>query len=182
MKTRTRCRLGLVQLLARRFSRSERGVTAIEFAILGPVFFLLIGATLETALVFFAGHTLDSAVHDGSRLIRTGQAQHMSATDYRDGICARTYSLFDCDQLQVSVSGMSSFSNYTPASPIDPDTGNWLVATQFEDSARNGRAIVLVEAYYKWPVFFNIPGLSMGETADGRRLLATAKAFYNEPF
>ncbi|MAN75761.1 MAG: hypothetical protein CML24_00830 [Rhizobiales bacterium] len=42
----------LVRGLAQRFVRCNRGVTAVEFAVVGPVFFAFIGATLETALAF----------------------------------------------------------------------------------------------------------------------------------
>lgn len=181
MNHRAHAKTGLIRLLLRRFRRSERGVTAIEFAILGPVFFALIGATLETALVFFAGHTLDSAVHDSSRLIRTGQIQGSGfEQSYRSAVCGRMYNMFDCDALQISVTNLGNFSHYEPSSPIDENTGEWLLVPRFDSVW--GNDVVLVEAYYKWPTIFNIPGLALNATADGRRLLATARVFRNEPF
>ena len=53
----------------RRFARDERGVTAVEFGILGLPFFTIIFAILETTMVFLAGQVLDGAVEDASRLI-----------------------------------------------------------------------------------------------------------------
>lgn len=174
--------LGFLGLLARRFRRDEQGVTAIEFAVLGPIFFALIGASMETALVFFASQALDSAVHDSSRLIRTGQVQQqaMTAAQYRARICDQLYGMFDCEQVQVSVREIPSFSNFQTSDPIDPDSGEWTIETRFQPGT--GASVVLVEAYYKWPTVLNIPGLMQGVTADGKRLLGAARVFRNEPF
>src|SRR5690606_36014541 len=92
----------LVRLIGR-FLRADRGVTLVEFAVVGPVFFAIIGATLETALAFFAGYALDAAVIDTSRLIRTGQPNYIStisADNYRAAVCGQLYGIFDCEELR----------------------------------------------------------------------------------
>ena len=38
----------------RRFRRNRRGSAAVEFALVAPVFFALLFAIIETAIVFFA--------------------------------------------------------------------------------------------------------------------------------
>ncbi len=63
-----------------RFRRDEKGVTAVEFGLLSLPFFAIIGAILETSLIFMASQILDSAVNDSARLIRTGQAQAANFT------------------------------------------------------------------------------------------------------
>lgn len=167
--------------LARRFSRSDRGVTAIEFAIVGPIFFAIIGATIETALAFFAGYALDAAVIDTSRLIRTGQSVYVSSADnYRGAVCGQLYGIFDCDQLRISVRHISDFGAFDMSDPLDPASGDWTMAETFQ----NARPLetMVIEAYYKWPTFFNIPGINAGQTADGKRLLAATHVFRTEPF
>ena len=59
----------------RAFARREDGAAAVEFAIVVAPFLAMLFAILETALVFFAGQTLETAVSDSARLILTGQAQ-----------------------------------------------------------------------------------------------------------
>ena len=59
----------------RRFARRQDGAAAVEFAFIAVPFLALLFAILETALVFFAGQSLESAVADTGRLIMTGQAQ-----------------------------------------------------------------------------------------------------------
>ena len=60
--------------LSMRFVRRDDGATVIEFAIVIMPFLALLFAILETALVFFAGQVLETAVTDASRLVMTGQA------------------------------------------------------------------------------------------------------------
>ena len=60
---------------AQRFVRHQRGSAAIEFGFVAIPFLALTFAIIETALVFFAGQTLEAAAASASRLIMTGQAQ-----------------------------------------------------------------------------------------------------------
>src|SRR5665213_2828535 len=84
--------------LLRGLARDQRGVTVVEIALLAVPFFLLIGAILETAVIFLASQILDGAVQDSGRLIRTGQAQSNSPAaytpaDFQNAICSRLFGL-----------------------------------------------------------------------------------------
>ena len=61
-------------------------------------FLALMFAIMETAIVFFASQTLETAVADSARLIMTGQAQHSSFTQaqFKSAVCAKILGLFDC--------------------------------------------------------------------------------------
>src|SRR6187402_1232015 len=78
-------RLHRVKLLrigtVRRFARGEDGIAAVEFGIVAAPFLALMFAIMETALVFFASQTLETAVADSSRLIMTGQVQTGNFTE-----------------------------------------------------------------------------------------------------
>ncbi|MDP1729957.1 MAG: pilus assembly protein [Devosia sp.] len=172
----------------RRFARDDRAATAIEFGILALPFFTLIFATLETAMVFFAGQVLDSAVNDSSRLIRTGQAQAggYDANAYRAAICTRLYGMFDCNdhnKLRIKVSVVSSFSTANPAPPITCNPSNtacsWTVVQSYTPGTNS--SVVMVEAYYKWPTMISLPGFDLATMPDGTRLLAAVRLFQNEP-
>src|SRR6185312_8641372 len=91
------CRL-LPSRLARRFVRQQDGAVAVEFSLVAIPFLGLTFAILETALVFFAGQTLETAVTDSARLIMTGQAQDKAWTkdDFKTEVCGRIHGLFDC--------------------------------------------------------------------------------------
>jgi len=82
----------------RRFAKGEDGIAAVEFGIVAAPFLALMFAIMETAIVFFANQTLETAVADSSRLIMTGQAQSGGFTQqqFKDAVCARILGLFDC--------------------------------------------------------------------------------------
>ena len=172
----------------RAFRRDERGATAVELALLAIPFFALVGAILQTALVFLASQILDGAVQDSSRLIRTGQEQNITppptdaAATYQAAICDRLFNLFDCTQLHVTVNVITDFASATVASsPLDPtDPSKWTLAPAYDPGT--GSSIVMVQAYYKWPTFFNFAGFNFATSSDGTRLLGAVRVFANEPF
>ena len=81
----------------RRFARQQSGSAAVEFGLIALPFFALLFAILETAIIFFAGQALETAVVDSGRLIMTGQAQ-LKGWDqgaFKNAVCAKIYGLFD---------------------------------------------------------------------------------------
>src|SRR6185436_18855065 len=82
----------------RRFARRSEGVAAVEFGMVAAPFLALMFAIMETALVFFASQTLETAVAVSSRLIMTGQAQSQSldAGAFKNSVCSKIGGLFDC--------------------------------------------------------------------------------------
>ena len=171
------------QLLARRFARDQRGVTLIEFGILAPIFFALIGATLETAFVFLASEVLDSAVQDSTRKILTGQAQteKLDAAGFNALICGSLYGLFDCSKLKVKVDVITDFKSASVPPPIDPaHPEKWTIVTSYDPGKAS--EIIRVQAYYKWPTIVNFGGVNPSISSDGTVLLSAIRVFKNEPF
>ncbi|WP_224705601.1 TadE/TadG family type IV pilus assembly protein [Devosia aquimaris] len=170
----------------RGFRRDQSGATAVEMGLLALPFFMIVGAILETSVVFLASQFLDSAVADTSRLVRTGVAKTtMSNTaDFRNAICDRLYGLFpDCSGLHIEVKTISDFASATISPPIDYSCTSecgWTRSEQY--GAGTGSSIMLVEVYYKWPIILNLGGLSLANLPDGKRLLSAATVFRNEPY
>src|SRR3569833_1600719 len=52
---------------------ANKGSAAIEFAMVAPVFFVLLMGTIEAGVNFFGQSVLQNAVNDTARLVRTGQ-------------------------------------------------------------------------------------------------------------
>lgn len=168
------------------FFKDERGVTAIEFGILAVPFFVIIAAILQTSLVFLASQILDSAVQDAARMIRTGQAQlqdpPVDADQFRQEICDGLYGMFNCDNLQISVTTVKDFASASIGSPInttDP-TAPWTLKQQYCPGV--GKSVVMVQAYYKWPVPIHFAGFNLQSSPDGTHLMGAVRVFMNEPF
>lgn len=168
----------------RRLRRDEDGSAAIEFGIVALPFFMLLLAIMETALVFLAGQTLETAVADSARLIMTGQAQSQGfdKDKFKAEVCKRIYALFDCaNGIHVNVKKFPSFSAVNLPSPIDPDTGEFTPANFGYDQGGAGD-IVAVQIFYEWPVYLSLYGFNLADLPNNKRLLAATVAFRNEPF
>jgi Flp pilus assembly pilin Flp len=155
----------------RRFTRDEKGATAVEFAMVALPFLGAMFVILETALVFLAGQVLETAVADGARLVMTGQAQTGSVTpeDFKKKICDGGYGLFTCETLQVETKSYKSFSSADMSqTPVNGFGGP--------------NCVVIVRASYNWPIFTNPLGLHLADTPDGARKIVATAAFRNEPY
>jgi Flp pilus assembly protein TadG len=168
--------------LARHFVRQQDGAAAVEFALVALPFLALTFAILETALVFFAGQTLETAVTDSGRLIMTGQAQTagFSKDDFKTQVCARIYGLFDCaGGIYVDVKTYTSFADISNAPPVNNgqlDTANMNYAPGDVGD------IVTVTLYYQWPIYVSLLGNNLANLNGNKRLLVATSVFRNEPY
>jgi Flp pilus assembly protein TadG len=165
-----------------RFRRAKKGSAAVEFAMLAIPFFLLLYAVIDTSLVYFATQTLENGVSTAARQIRTGQAQaaNMTQQQFRTMICNQITMLLACDaHLGIDVRKFTSFGNVAVPAALDANgnlTGNY----QFNMGAAGD--IVVVRAFYAWPVLTPNFGQSLVNMSNNSRLLTAAMAFKNEPF
>ena len=168
--------------LVRRFVRQEDGSAAVEFGMVALPFLGLTFAILETALVFFAGQTLETAVTDSSRLIMTGQAQTSgwSKDDFKTAVCNHIYGLFDCaNGIYVDVKTYTSFAAITNAPPI---TNGQFDPTNLNYSPGGVGAIEVVTLYYQWPIYVSLLGNNLSNLNGNNRLLIATAVFRNEPY
>jgi Flp pilus assembly protein TadG len=165
-------------------ARDDQGVTVVEFALLAPIFFTMIFAILETAMVFFASQVLDSAVEDASRKIRTGEAQTagFQMTDFRSLLCDSTFGLFDCAQIRLNVRNIGSFAaaNEPVVQNCTEIACSWTLEELFLPGV--GREVVQVRAFYRWPLVITLPYFNLKNQPDNYRLIAGTRVFRNEPF
>ena len=166
----------------RRFARGDDGIAAVEFGIVAAPFLALMFAIMETAIVFFASQTLETAVADSARLIMTGQAQQSSFTQaqFKTAVCAKILGLFDCaGGIKIDVKTYTSFSSISNAKPID---ANGKLLTNFGYTPGNPGDIVVVRLMYEWPIYVSLLGFSLNDMAGNKRLIIATAAFRNEPY
>jgi Flp pilus assembly protein TadG len=85
--------------LALRFRKSTSGVTAIEFAMLVPLFMLVLGVIMETGIMMFTEYVLQTSVQEAARLVRTGQAQEAkySSDTFKTKVCNIAKLIMACE-------------------------------------------------------------------------------------
>ena len=164
--------------------RGERGVTMVEFAIVIVPFFLLLFGTLELGFILWGTYDLENATHDAARQIRTGEVQSgaTSPDQFRDRICNHVSLLPNCaNELRVDVRSYPSMSAMQ-SNPPEPLDGEGDLQDSFTWNTGGPSSIVLVSAFYPWPLFNLTTSLAMSNMTNGDRLLRTSVAFRNEPW
>ena len=170
-----------------RFWHRENGVSAIEFAIVGPIHLALMLSILEIGLICTRISLLENAMAKASKFIYTGAAAG-------DIVTRADLENFICDQIGVFVvacednisldlvpitdlqtTAVTAMECRDAAVDIEP-------AVQFEPGV--GSSIVLMRVCITADVF--VPGmgygLAMTKTENNRYQIISTTAFVNEPF
>lgn len=169
-------------LFLSRFRRNKGGMAAVEFAMVILPFFVMLFAILDTALVFFASTTLENGINGAARRIRTGQAQanNMTQQQFRTLVCNEISGLLDCDaRLALDVRRFTGWGSVNLPAALDANgnlTGNFI----FDPGGPSD--VVVVRAFYSWPILTPSMQGSLSNMSGNHRLLTASIAFRNEPF
>lgn len=181
----------------RRFRGNRGGSAAVEFALVAPIFFGLLFAIIETAIMFFASQALETVTQSSARVILTGQAQAKNGSvaacqtvpntvsactqaTFKAYVCTQIPALFDCDKLYVDVQNYSnSFASVTLSSHV---TGGNFDGSDMKYNAGAANEVVVVRMFYQWPMIVTGLGYNISNLSGNKRLLVATAAFQNEPF
>lgn len=165
---------------ARRFVRRQDGAAAVEFGLIMLPFLTLMFVMIETAMVFFAGQTLETAAADSARLIRTGQAdaRKLDQDTFKKDVCARIKALFDCaNGMYVDVKKYDNFGSISNAVTYD---ASGKPVTSYQPG--NPGDIVVVRLIYQWPITIPLVQSYLADPSAKTRMLVATAAFRNEPY
>jgi Flp pilus assembly protein TadG len=168
--------------ILRRFRRNKKGAAAVEFALVAPMFFAVLFAIIEMALVFFASQILETVTQDASRLIMTGQAQSAAFTQaqFKNAVCAKLVTMFDCvNGVSIDVQSYTQFSTVDVSDPIDAGK-NFVPPNNYLPGGPGD--IVVVRLFYKWPLYVTGLGFNIANVGSNHKLLTATAAFQNEPY
>lgn len=178
--------------------RHKGGSVAVEFAMLAPAYFLIIIGVMESSLMMFAQHVLESASANASRVGKTG---YVAATETRqqtimDTITRLAGFIMDPSKIVITSETYKSFSAIgTGESFIDANgNGQWDPGENYTDSNGNGSYdsdvgtaglgnagdIVVYTITYPWPVM--TPMMSDLIGTGGILNLTSRVVVKNEPY
>ena len=175
----------------RRYLKNKEGTAAIEFAILAIPFFMLLFAVLELAIVFFINSTLNHAVSEAGRQIRTGNFQDCGTQDnFKKLVCENMSGLGNCQKrLRIDVVTGNNFGSVTlpeppeppEPDPTDPNATDDILNGEWINTTANAPVVIRGLYYHKLvlpPQFTRLENIE----GKGIRLLYATTAFRNEPF
>ncbi|MFH1158634.1 MAG: TadE/TadG family type IV pilus assembly protein [Pseudomonadota bacterium] len=162
----------------------DKGTAAIEFALVGLPFIVMLIGIVEVSLYFASGVVLEGAANDAARMIRTGQVQ--AAADplqtFTDKLCDRVGLLISCINLQYEVLAVpdNSFASAAALTPTFDEDGD-LVSGGFTPSGSSDA--VLVRIVYRYEFLTPLLGgmMSRDPTTNLATLMSTV-VLRNEPY
>ncbi|THF55730.1 TadE/TadG family type IV pilus assembly protein [Ollibium composti] len=182
-----------------RFAQDRRGVTAIEFGLLGSAFFALVFVILESCVSFASQEVMVNATDTVARQLRTGQVKKADATEdwVKQQICNQLSLLAANNCLGRIHVDLRTFTTFHDAAELG-----------FEIAKKNGRDGVqltkladgqkvddefkflpgtsmtknMLRVFYEWPVMTDYMALQLSNLNDTDTLHFASAIWQNEPF
>lgn len=140
--------------LVRRFRQDDDGATAVEFAIIGIPFFLLVFSIIESAIFFFANQYLETSVDNVARLFRTGQLDNTTTeAAFKQTLCDEIAVMFDCNKILTDVQVAHTFEDLED--PPLPDANGNFDKNDYGYQPPGPVQVLQITATYQWPVITN---------------------------
>lgn len=160
--------------------RKDDGASAIEFAIVAPVFFFLVFSIIESSMFMLHQHSLRYIVFESTRDIQTGEIQRATSPSeaFKTAYCSHTPAFVDCNNIQFDVRAFSTVSAVSLQKPQFDEDG---LATNFNFNPGRQEQITMVTAAMRYR--FNTPVLKKVFQPDGKPVLMVGYSIAkNEPF
>jgi len=160
--------------MGRKFIQDRHGVTALEFAIVGPAFLLLILGILELGVEMTTQMLLDHSLDVAARQVQIGNITN--SADFVTSVCGNfsvLASRCSSSNLQVYATSGSSFSSLAAATMSNGKLSSTAYSTGTAGSD------VLIEVMYNRPYLVGMLASVTGKTTNP---LLSSIAFQSEPF
>lgn len=167
-----------------RLHSARDGATAVEFALIAPVFLAVLFAILEVAFFLVAQQTLQTAAASAGRLIMTGQAQNsgMTQSQFAAAVCPMVTALINCNNLMINVQNYSSFIGAGASAPTLTYNAQGQVTNNWSFNPGVPGDVVVVQLIYQAPVISGPLGFTLANLTNGTALMMGVTAFRVEPY
>lgn len=169
--------------LMRKWAKDKEGQTAVEFALVGIPFVLMIVGTIEMALMFTAQSVLQEATFTAARLIRTGQIQQSGGNQqemFRDAVCDFAAALIPCGRIQFQVEPVPSFGDADDMAGAEFDDDGNLEDQGFDPGGVSD--IVLIRVAYNYPIVTPLMQPMLTNNGGSTRNMISTIVLQNEPY
>lgn len=156
----------------KRIRNCRSGSTAVEMAIISPVFFLMMIGLVELCLMLAAQQILESATFNASRLAKTGytnagQSQMQTVTGILNTQLSSFGTLFDTSEITMT---SKAYDNFERLASDTSGTSGLGTATQ----------VVVYTVVYPWKIFTPLLADIIGE--EGKINITSRIVVRNEPY
>jgi Flp pilus assembly protein TadG len=160
------------------FARRQGGSPAVEFALVAPIFIVLIFATAQVAIIYLANAYLETAAEEAARLVLTNQATSMTASQFQTALCGNITTLFTCSNVMVNLAPATSDTSIVTAAP--PFNSNGTLKNALTYTQPTPGQIAVLQVIYQWPVIGLPLGWNFANLGNGTSLMMSTQVFIVE--
>lgn len=180
----------MIQLLRkiRQFRRNERGNVTIEFALVFPVFMMILASSIEMGMITVRQTLLERGLDVAMREVRIGTGSQYSHDQVRNMICDGAVIFKDCHTNLRLEMIPNDPRNYTPLPNIVDCAEHAAGTNDVLNPVRSftmghSNELVIVRACMLYDPVFPTSQLALERTKDnnGRSALVAVSAFTQEP-
>lgn len=164
-----------------RLWRDRRAATALEFAVVGPVFLMFLVAAFGVAIVGYLQLALDDAARNAGRQIQIYGSAATSKSNFISAVC-QTFGVLmsDCTtSLTYNVQASTSSAGFAGLSPATPNAAGKFSNT-FPSGTIPANVNVLVQVSYPLP--FTLPFFGTLITGTGYNAVVSQTTLRVEPY
>lgn len=172
----------------RRFRRAERGNVTVEFALVFPVFIMILTSSIEMGVITIRQTLLERGLDIAMREVRVGTGANYSHDQVRAMICDGAAIFEDCEQNLRLEMIPNDPRNYTQLPNTVDCAQHSTGGTEVLNPVRNFTAgqsneLVIVRACMLYDPIFPTSQLALERTTDqnGKSALVAVSAFTQEP-
>lgn len=167
------------------FRRDKGGATAVEFAMIAPLFFGSLFAIMETGTLYLKTTALEAGVEEAKRVTMTGQVvgagdSTAQLAKFKTAFCDQAGWIIPCDAVKWDVRAFKTFGAAAMPNRLKGDK-------TFDDSDLQfnpGKPceIVVIRGYYMTKSITAMIRNDVAQLSSGDVVITGAAAFKNEPY
>ena len=170
-------RAGLSAVAA--FATRRDGGPAVEFALVAPIFIVVIYATAQCAIIYICNAYLETAAEEAAREVLTNQTTTMTAAQFKTAVCNNMPALFNCASVLVGLQPATSSTSISTAAPAF--NANGTLANSLPYVQPQPSQIGVLQVMYQWPVIGLPLGYNFANLGNGTYLMMSTQVFRVEP-
>lgn len=161
--------------------QAQSGATAVEFALIAPLFLGTLIVIFQVCIYLMAQQALQNAATEAGRLFMTNSGQSLTQAQYKQAICTNYLpsALFSCNNLIVVVQSYNDFASASTAAPSLYSNGN--AVTSFAYSPGAPGQVMVVQLVYPWSVVSGPLGFTLANLPNSQAEMLGVTAFRVEP-
>ncbi len=162
----------------------QRGAAALEFALLAVPLLVALFSCFDLLFVYTVSANLDGATAQLARQIQTGQLQlagGATSAVLQQQLCSQIGWLGPACPGAMAVD-VRTFANFTSVSAPNPVSNGVLNPANLQINPGNPGDIVLVTAYFQWPMVAPSIDHLFQPLSNGSTVVVSSTAFRNEPY